>query len=166
MVVQSIKTVFNYILVCLYLANLSNINFSYPTQPAKSTPPHTVIGHQWIMLNIISFKGLAMGPYGALEPLRVPPHHCNHLGCVYLAAAASQSSHLSQRPPSASSPAPWSVFPLRLLQPPSSYCPRLETPLLGTQVAKKKEARSWSHSRSPTFPPVASSARLMDQHTG
>lgn len=58
--------------------------------------------------------------------------------CLYLAAAAWQSLHPCRHPPSASSPALWSVFPLRSLQPPS-YFSRLETPLLKSQVSGRKK---------------------------
>lgn len=42
-------------------------------------------------------------------------------GCLYLAAAAWQSLHPCRHPPSASSPALWSVSPRRSLRPPSYF---------------------------------------------
>lgn len=64
--------------------------------------------------------------------------YCIQLICLYLAAAAWQFLHPCRHPPSASSPALWSVFPLRSLQPPS-FLFRLEAPLLKSQVSRKME---------------------------
>lgn len=86
-------------------------------------------------LSRISFERPHLGPSRGPSTTMTSPHHC----IVYLAAAASQSWHPCQRPPSASSPAPWSVSPPRLLQPPSSNSSRLETPPLHTLVATKRK---------------------------
>lgn len=82
-------------------------------------------------------------PWGLMGPLKCVWPWCwgfPKLNYFYLVAAAWQSWHPCRHPPSASSPALWSVFPLRSLQPPS-YFSRLETPVLKSQVSGRKKKK-------------------------
>lgn len=83
----------------------------------------------------------------------------SQLDCLYLAAAAWQFLHPCRHPPSASSPALWSVSPQCSLRPPSYFFPAW-APLLESQVSGKMEV---GPSGSPTAWPVPSTTQLMCQ---